>query len=351
MPVVYDHGRQLATIEEISEISSIEGADRIVAAKVRDWTVVVRKDEFNVGDVVVFFEIDSALPMSMSQFDFLATRGTKQDDDDGGWYHVLKTVRLKGVYSQGLVLPIDQFFDEYDIGSDVTEKIGIGKWEKPLPNQGVRSGLRTKGSFPSEYANKTDSERIQNLGNIWSFITAEPWVITEKVDGTSLTVLCDYNGDFRVCSRNWEIHEGDNLYWNVARQHFFDSLKPGEVIQAEIVGPGIQGNPLGLSKVQPFMFSFIRDRKYLPFGKMPVDLWNYIVPFRTLERREIGATNFDISPYSIQELISEVDGIKSKVNPERSAEGLVFHTLYGNIIPQLGRNTFKIINNRYLLKK
>lgn len=352
MSVVYDHGRQLATIEEISEITPIEGADKIVAATVRGWTVVVQKSEFTVGDPVVFFEIDSALPMDMPQFDFLATRGTKQDEER--WYHVLKTIRLKGVYSQGLVLPVNQFFDEYELGSDVTEKLVIGKWEKPIPGQGANGatrGLHAKGPFLTQYVSKTDSERIQNLGKLWDVIADEPWVVTEKIDGTSLTALRDYDGQPRVCSRNWELHEDDSVYWHVARDYLFDHLNPGEVVQAEIAGPGIQGNPLGLARVQPFIFSFVRDRKYLSFGKFPVDLWHLLAPFRTLSKKDIGATSFDISPYTIRELIDEVDGLKSKVNPERSAEGLVFHTLYGNVVSGLGRNTFKVINNKYLLKK
>src|SRR5262245_53917451 len=95
--------RKLVTLEKIAALEPIPGADAIDAATVRGWTVVVKKREFQLGEDVVYFEIDSFLPLDDERFAFLEPRGSKTVEGVRG--HVLKTVRLRGVYSQGLVLP------------------------------------------------------------------------------------------------------------------------------------------------------------------------------------------------------------------------------------------------------
>lgn len=353
MPVTKDDVRKLATIEEITEIKPIQDADAIMAAKIRGWTVVVKKDEFQVGDAVVYFEEDTALPLDDERFAFLAPRGSKEDE--GKFYHVLKTARLRGTYSQGLALPLEQF--EWDIrramahdttenaggeltpGKDVTHLLGLGKWDTPLP---VGNG-QVAGPFLTKLARKTDSERAQNLGAAWGSIKATEWDITEKVDGTSLTVLRDEEGKLRVMGRNWEIIEGDNTYWNVVKRYseIFDTLEPLDVIQAEICGPGILGNKLQLKDVRPFIFDFARSGEMLPRENWPEVVKKYAVPLVDME-----------FPDTIEELVDAVDGMRSLITPKVKAEGVVFHTKDGSILNEIGgRNTFKVISNAFLLKQ
>jgi RNA ligase (TIGR02306 family) len=340
-----DTPRALATIEKILSLAPIEGADQIVAAKVRGWTVVVRIGEFSVGDMVVYFEIDTALPVSDERFAFLEPRGTK--DIGGSRYHVLKTARLRGVYSQGLVLPLSIF--DYDlahfwatiedevVGHDVTKELRLFKWEPPLPMGGQQAG-----PFLTKYAAKTDSERAQNLGDVWGELRKYEWLPTEKVDGTSCTIVCDQDNEIRVCGRNWEITPGDNLYWRNARSIPWEYLFPGEVVQAEIVGPGVQGNRLGLPAERLVVFSFLRDGEHLPRDKWPRWALDLAAPIyagpETLEA-------------SVEDMIAWVDGTWSLLSPGRLAEGVVFHTADGSVVPELGRSTFKIVSNKYLSKE
>ncbi len=193
--------RTLATIETIKALAPIDGADAIEAATVRGWTVVVKKGEFAVGDPVLYVEVDAALPLTDPRFAFLAARGTKTYQDRA--VHVLKTARLRGVYSQGIVFPLADF-PEAAWATDGASKtldshLGITKWEPPLP-----AGMAAVGPFPS-FLLVTDAERVQNLdATTWAQVQADPggWLPTEKVDGSSLTAWVTADGVLHVASRN-----------------------------------------------------------------------------------------------------------------------------------------------------
>lgn len=348
--------RALATLERIADLIPIENADNIEIAKVRDWEVVVRKGEFSVGDLVVYFEIDTALPLATEHYTFLEARSSRLMD--GAWYHILKTVRLRGVYSQGLVLPVSEFTAEIDewskrrgaypeVGADLTEPLDLKKWEPDPP----ASGGEQAGNFPLKYVMKTDSERVQNLGRHWSEILQYAWIATEKIDGCSCTVVNTgylvedevgsyYKSEFTVCSRNWQVREGDNLYWKTVKDYgLTEPLGAFESVQFEIAGPGIQKNRLGLNKVRPFVFGYFIGGKAVPRHHWP-----------TLYQ-DLAAPEFALRlPATIAEAVEQADGIKSLVSPDRLAEGIVWHTLYGEVPLKLGRPNFKVISNKYLLK-
>lgn len=352
MPIVHEDTRKLATVGTIEKIAPIKDADAIVLATVRGWNVVVKKNEFTVGDRVVFFEVDSALPVSDERFAFLAPRGVKKDVE-GNEYHVLKTAKLRGVYSQGLVLPLEMFLTDilagkdngfvrgvvFEDGMNVTNEINVMKYEEPLP---VGHG-DAAGRFLTEYARKTDSERVQNLADVYDSITKIDWIATEKIDGTSCTVVRDRLGLIRVMSRNFEVNDGDNVYWNIVHKfsEIFDQLQNGEGFQLEIAGYGVQGNKLQLSDVRPFIFDMVRDGVMVPRDQWSELTLRYAVPVLDY-----------VFPATVEEMIESVDGMRSVVNPKVNAEGIVFHTADGGVVPEVGnRNTFKVINNKFIMKK
>ncbi len=243
---------------------------------VRGWTVVVRKGQFQPGDRCVYLEIDSFLPVDeQSPFAFLAPRGVRTMLFDGAEIkgHALRTAKLRGVVSQGLVLPVAEVSgligDVVELGDDVTAALGIVKWEPPLPAGGQGDFA---GTFPTHLAGKTDAERVQNLGDeaFEALRTATTWVPTEKIDGTSMTVARDLDGRLIVAGRNWEIRDGVNLYWDAVRVHrLADMVAPGEALQAEVYGEGIQANPLKVRGVHVAVFGFWRDRTLIEFEQWP----------------------------------------------------------------------------------
>lgn len=239
--------RKLVSIQKIAEKKPIEGADAIEAVRVQDWWCVSKMNEFSVGDLCVYFEIDSLLPMTET-FAFLANRGTRKSELEDGTIvegYRLKTIKLRGQLSQGLALPWTAFpsvFSRYDdtisaggkiiqsqhpltlkintpdgitfIGPshDVTELLGVHKYEPPM-NAQLRGTAR--GNFPS-FLRKSDQERCQTLRReIWdAYVAGDKFQVTVKLDGSSMTVFSIDEGQaekwgtearFGVCSRNLEI--------------------------------------------------------------------------------------------------------------------------------------------------
>ena len=162
--------RKLATIRKIAEVRSIENADKIQAYRVDGWFVVDSVDKYKVGDLVTYIEIDSFVPHELAPF---LSKGKEPREFEGVKGERLRTIRLKGQVSQGLLLPIThevnvawshnffnfEGFKPLEEGDDVTATLGILKYEKPLP--AALTGT-AKGNFPS-FIPKTDQERIQNL--------------------------------------------------------------------------------------------------------------------------------------------------------------------------------------------
>lgn len=132
--------RKLVSFKVVEKIKSIENADAIELVCFGGWQVVVKKDEFKVGDKVIYFEIDSFLPKGIKQFAFLVEKSSKKALDTKGNEvvgHVLKTIRLRGAISQGLVLSPKDFDKELNTQKDLEDyfynELGVFKYEKPLP--------------------------------------------------------------------------------------------------------------------------------------------------------------------------------------------------------------------------
>lgn len=320
--------RQLVTLETILELNEIPDADNILAAKVRDWYVVVKKDEFKVGEEVLYFEIDSFLPISDPRFAFLEPRGVRVMDGITG--HPLGTARFRGQWSQGLLKPVSEFPE------GIPE---IAKWEKPVPAE--IEGL-VEGHFLYEFAPKTDAERIQNLGKSFKDIQAHTWIATEKIDGTSTTFVNDA-GTLRACSRNYEISRPSARFDLADKLNLLEILPENHTLQGEYFGENIQGNPLKIKGTDFKAFNLYKKTENGPVA-IPFDQWpDALVPL------QVPVLPLSL-PNTISGIVEQADGLMSQTNPQRRAEGIVWQGPKG--FPFLGnRPGFKAISNTYLLKK
>ena len=325
--------RKLATVRTISQITPIQGADRIELAVVDGWKCVIKKGEFAVGDRVVYCEIDSFLPIR-DEFEFLRSSSFKRMDEREGFR--LRTVRLRGQISQGLLLSTSILEQSPELGDDVSDQLGIVKYEAPVP---VQLAGDVVGPFPSSIT-KTDEERIQNLASDYESFHGKEFFVSEKMDGTSFTAFFDH--EFGVCGRNWQYAPSDtNLLWRMARSQALDtklaSLGRRIAVQAELVGPGIQGNKYKLKKHRLFVFNIfdLDDFSYLEketVAELCESLELEQVPF--IQRRSV--------PNSIDEILELAEG-KSVINDETNREGLVWVHGSGN-----DRISFKTISNAFL---
>jgi RNA ligase (TIGR02306 family) len=247
---------ELASLEVITEILPIEGADRIELARVQGWQSVIKKDEYKVGDTVIFVPIDTVLPPAeWNKFLWDKKDPTKPIR--------VKTVKLRGTISQGLIFPrtlvsAQEIWDHMEDPSEdvsIAGMLGITKYEKPVP---ASLTGKVKGNFPTHLVSKTDEDNLKsNIKVLEELAEAEYVEATLKIDGTSATYIKEENGTFRVCSRNMELQDTEeNVYWQMARKYNIqEHLRPGYCIQGEIAGPGIQSNPAGFSEVKLYLFN------------------------------------------------------------------------------------------------
>lgn len=287
--------RKLASIQKIESIHPIEGCDQIGLAQVLGWNVIVRYDQFKAGDLCVYFEIDSLLPETEA-FEFMRPKSFR-----------VRTMKMKGVVSQGLCMPLRILPERaYAVGDDVTDLLGVKKYEPeadaPAPTSKqskytpfqqflLRHKLtapfgrklcgqkKDKLPFP-DFVSKTDETRVETI----------PWVLErkditfeahEKIDGQSGTFFYSrdkkcfglfHKDTFGVCSRNYQlVKKDDSSYWSVADRYMLDAVLPlmlDEIhdgsawvcLQGECIAPGVQKNKYKVDTPDLYCFNLITEK-------------------------------------------------------------------------------------------
>jgi RNA ligase (TIGR02306 family) len=266
---------KLATIEVIKELKPHGNADRLELARVCGWQCVVKKGEFEEGARIVFIAIDTLLePASWNSF--LASKDKPESRIR------LKTVRLRGEYSQGLILPLGILPEEFQAepeGTEVGELLGVTKYEKEVPAHLAGIAL---GPFPAHICASTDEENGLSNEDLVKEVLGGPLTVTRKLDGSSCTVIVRDGVITHVCSRRLHLKEDEkNSFWKAAKK--LSLPLPNETgvggvggvggggtisIQGELMGPGVQGNQLGLSDHQIFVFQVRIGDRFLPYDEM-----------------------------------------------------------------------------------
>ena len=377
--------RKLASIQRVAKILPIPDADAIEIAMINSWKVVVKKGEYKEGDLCIYCEIDSFLPIR-EEFEFLRKSSYKKMGDQEGFR--LKTIKLRGQVSQGLLLPLSilEGDDEMKIGisqqpwgdqlqlgpyvdallieegTEVTELLGIVKYEPPIP---ASLAGKVKGNFPG-FVRKTDEERIQNMTREFEKMKEHKYFVTEKLDGSSATYYFR-DGVFGVCSRNLELADPgesepgmvmcedgverpkkENTFWKVAKELFIaeklGTLSENYAIQGELIGEGIQGNPYKIKghTLRIFNVFNIDTQEYLGLEEMEEFLKKINVDNHPLEMVPILDRDYKL-PDTIEEILVQADAI-SVLNKDTDREGIVIRNRDKSV-------SFKAISNTFLLKE
>jgi hypothetical protein len=397
--------RNLAHVEKINDIkpiilkdSNIE-ADNICLYRVLGWWVVGKKGEYEIGDMVIYIEIDSQIPATEDPknfFHFLANRGFK-----------VKTMKLNKFYSpvmpeavisQGLLVPTTLLKRKrIEEGEDVTDVFGITKIEDETKEIRVRDNsnqfykkhkrffktrlgkflmskkwfrdfikrtttTKEKSKRYPSYITKTDETRVQSLYRTFKQIRDKKTVlqVTEKLDGTSSTYglhkITNKKFDFAVCSRNlrqknckqktWPTNDL-NFYWEMAEKYDIKKLltqlfaklgaKKFVYIQGETIGPKIQGNKYLLKKRELRLFNLVVDGKKIDSVKAQ----HIIEEMSDLKWVPILETEY-LLPETIEDLLIYATE-KSVVYPSTLREGIVLRDAENTV-------SFKAVSPEFLLK-
>lgn len=353
--------RKLVTIRTVDEKKSIPKADRLEAVRVDGWWVVTSKGQFEIGDKGLFFEIDSVVP-NLPQFKFLIDKSGKEYLKGLGAR--IKTVRLRGQLSQGLLMPLSDFpdinFPENYGGIDLSDQLGVYKYDPPECT-GYLAGISV-GAWPY-WLPKTDQERVQNLdwNDVWNEKGERTFAVEEKLDGTSMSVWIDQDGVLGVGSRNVSFKLDDpaneeNMYIVAAKKSGLlkwleEEFKrnPGfpVAIQGELLGPKIQGNKYRLAENEFRVFDIYTKShgKIAPglryeFLNMLIE---YGLPLKSVPYCGVYTfSSASLKQDRVEECLKLADG-NSIIHQNLIREGLVLKAIDdGNV-------SFKVINNNFLL--
>jgi RNA ligase (TIGR02306 family) len=349
--------RKLASIQTVNAVEPIPNADAIEKVRVLGWWVVSKKGEHRPGDKLVYCEIDSLLP-ERPEFEFLRPSSFKpaRTDPAGGpdlpAGFRIKTVKLRGQVSQGICFPLSILPEgaPTEDGADVTDLLGVLKWEPPLP---VGMGGKVKGQFPG-FLPRTDETRVQVLEAALQRHRGKTFYVTEKLDGTSFTAFLR-QGEFGICSRNLWMDETDesNVLARVARalkleeklRQARERLAHDLAIQAEMIGPGIQKNKYALAAVTLRVFNVLNVDAYrlLDHGAM-------LEALAQMQIEPVPQLGTVVLNHTVDELVAFSEGT-SVLNPQVQREGVVLRPLVEEHDEDVGgRLSFKAINPKFLLK-
>ncbi len=371
--------RKLATVQTIKTLDKIEGKDRVVYASFENvgFRVIVSTD-FNVGEKVVYCEVDSILPQR-PEFDFLKSRCYVEKLKG----YRIKNMRLCGLYSEGIVFKLNILKEKtYADGQDVTKELNITKYDPEasmeLKVKGTRKHSKLiklllrfsafryiynkikKRSDPlkpwPKWARKSDETRAQNLNYIYEKYVNENFYYTEKLDGSS--TLYGYVDDkFVVCSRNYQVKNG-SAYWKFAIDNDLKNifkkvrgiLKEDFYVQGELIGPGIQKNRYNLKEYAFFAYNFylLKQKRYV--GYHTLDTYTYLFKKDTTTSDLIinkvpylGSFSWQVK--NIQELLDLAKGV-SQLNSSIPREGIVVRSVEPRAPDEDQSNmlSFKVIN-------
>ena len=351
----------LASIQKILNITPIPDADAIETAHVLGWQVVIKKGEFKVGDLCCYIQIDTVVP-EIEQFDFLRERKYR-----------VRTIKLRKQISQGLIVPLPK--GKFSEGDDVTDLIGVKKYEKPdnnperfekprMPKVWHKKWVyiikynflyklfpslkrKQRSPFPTHLVGITDEERIQNMPQVLQQYAGKLFLVSYKLDGSSITIIHSKvlgKSKFRICSRRFELHDKRNDWYRVfaATDFKYEILKlVNHFSTNDII---VQGEAIG---------KFNGNHHNIPVDQ--IRLFNIYVKGKRLNQKDfINACTVMNIPHcpkykettlnhTLEEILKESE-IKDLLNPHADVEGLVWRCVEDNM-------SFKVINNKYLLSE
>ena len=331
--------RSLVTIQKVKSITQIPDSDFLELAHVMGWQCVTKKGEFKEGDLGVYFEVDSFLPVD-ERYEFLRSSSFRDNVDNGQGFRI-KTMKMRGQLSQGLLLPLEKFPELASCAeeTDVTEKLNVKKWYIP---ETANAGGTIIGERPYGVP-ASDEIRIQSALELLDQLRGKPYYITTKMDGTS-GIVYFIDGKIGCCSRNMEIGDEEGaLYWLPVNKYGLREklAKYGKniVLTGEICGPGIQKNKLRLPEIEWYVFD-VKDQaanRYLPYDQAAALCAEFGLSFVPLEER---GDSFD---YSLETLLEKAKG---KYPSGLDKEGIVVRDAdWPKAV------SFKVLNNDALLKE
>jgi RNA ligase (TIGR02306 family) len=337
---------KLASIERILDKSAIPNADKLELIKVLGWQVVVKKGLYEIGDLCIFIPVDTTIDPTRECFKFLADKKNPEKRVK------VETTKLRGVFSQGLILPIQSVSEsDFKEGDDVSKLLDVQKYEKEsCATQISGVSAQINEPFPTDIISKTDEDNLKTKPLALNEFIGEHVYITLKMDGSSMTIIYKKNELFKVCSRNMILDKNSVMYQYVDQEGIQTKLEThgkNIAIQGEFCGPKVNGNQMKLKKYAFYVFNVkdLDSGQYLDYDSMVLltkELGLEIVPL-------LGKFVVDDAQTidTFQEMANNVTYV-TPMNTKVPGEGIVIRPIKPKWSETLGKFlSVKMINQNY----
>lgn len=323
-------------IIEIEDLRPHDNAEKLEIVPIGGWQAVVGKGQFKKGDRAVYIEPDYVVPTTRPEFAFLAKYGKEK--------HRLKAIRLRGVLSFGLLIPVPEDLKDKAVGDDAMEALGIERYIPKRPRQ-FGPSLGDAQSLPMEdwprgFTPKFDLENIQNYMHV--FKPGDIVFITEKIDGANARFIYS-DGKFHVGSRSrWLKPESENIWTKVVQKYpgitTFCKRNTGVTLYGEVYGP-VQSLKYGLDEVEFRAFAALRaDGTWIDYGDLTRLCFSNGIPWAPV----LYVGPFD---FKVVKSLAEEDSVIGP--PGHMKEGVVITASPERMHERHGRMSLKYISNRF----
>jgi RNA ligase (TIGR02306 family) len=265
----------------------------------------------------------------------------------------LRTMNFRGQVSQGLLLPVSQFPEipaDVEVGTDVTELLGVRKWEI---EERATTGGNVIGTLPRDIPH-TDETRVQENPELIQAFAGLEYYISTKMDGSSHSIGIDEDG-FHVTGHNYEYkNDGSSSFYNLVNERGYrekvEAFAAKEnlttlTIQGELCAPGIQKNRLRLTKPEWYVFTIRENGKRVGLNRMLAicDALGMVhVPIEEVDK--------DLPSHypTVEALLERADGDYPNGGKK---EGIVIRPTEPVFSPLISASlSMKVVSNKYLLK-
>lgn len=377
-------------IIEIVKINSLKkhpNADKLEIATIKGWECIVQKGKFTVNSLCIFVPPDSIIPINLIEkykLEFLKKDGR------------VKTVKLRGVISEGLILDIPEGCKKRE-GLNVANLMGITHWEQPEPKQSQhkketytdilldvinrkisikRFIFKTLGLIKDYFSPKkktnphfdkyTDIENIKNFPDV--LLEGEEVVITEKAHGSNIRfgnlkkkcsniidkIIQKRTGQFEfvygshnIQKRFTNLHNGyykEDIWGKIVKKYDLEPLLPNHLIfYGEVIGKGVQDLTYGFEDIQLFIFD-IKDTKTKTY-------YNHSQVIKICNALKLPIVPLLYEGKYSKEIVNKYTEGNSVLCPSQIKEGCVIKPIQERYDHKLGRVILKSISTNYLLRK
>jgi RNA ligase (TIGR02306 family) len=329
---------KLASLEAINDLREHPNDNSLQIAKVLHWDCVVDKNQFKIGEKIIFVVVDAVVPI---------TRWNEYLEKQMGEKAMrVSTIKIRGIHSQGLIMPVNilpEHAQNWSIGTDVGMFLDIKKYEKEIP---AKLSQDIIGFFPNFICSPTDEDHgLSNPELIQEVLKNDYITVTQKLDGHSCTIIIENKKIKYVCSRRHILKESErNKFWNAAKKINLSNIDDKlYILQGELMGPGLIKNQLNLENPELFIFQIRVNNIFYSYSEMVNQCENIFNCKYVPHIKDFHVKNENIDVKFLQSLSDQ------QTLPDGSpAEGIVVRPIDYRSSGSGRPLGFKIINRNYI---